>query len=386
MANGGFSVFRGTLKRLAVDAEEEPARAAAFQWAFPGFLDPPDELIVRSGNPTNTSPPIRRRRYSGGSLVSTRPLPRGRYATVCVNSDGDDHWCLCQELRSYAGSALRQKIYAYDLGESSVRQRFEESGWLTGRRLGLHFVDPNWEIYSRYASIGDSASINARQPGFWRTYLDYIVETVEIDDVVDLRLPKSADWFYQTFRKGFGEVWRKPAGESTVRFQDILPSLLSADLGGSLVTDAIGVCLRSLGAQGLIYPSARCDPETVIDGGTFRWATGFNFVDFRGVGMSASELGGVRFDDPDPWDIGFRWPNLRLEVAELSEDRTLAEQWKGSWRVLGLRQAHEQFWEAGGLLGGRDIGEWEQQETDIRGEFVRELNRRLKEGAAPTEE
>ena len=224
MANGGFSVFRGTLKRLAVDAEEEPARAAAFQWAFPGFLDPPDELIVRSGNPTNTSPPIRRRRYSGGSLVSTRPLPRGRYATVCVNSDGDDHWCLCQELRSYAGSALRQKIYAYDLGESSVRQRFEESGWLTGRRLGLHFVDPNWEIYSRYASIGDSASINARQPGFWRTYLDYIVETVEIDDVWIYVYPRARTGFIRRFERGLAKSGGSRPGKARFDFRIYCPA------------------------------------------------------------------------------------------------------------------------------------------------------------------
>jgi hypothetical protein len=89
---------------------------------------------------------------------------------------------------------------------------------------------------------------------------------------------------------------------------------------------------------------------------------GFNLVDFRGWELPTSEAGeGLRFSDPDPWDISAKWPNLRCEIAELSENRELAERWKGSWRLLGVRKSHEQFWEAGGLLGGRDIGEWEKQ-------------------------
>jgi hypothetical protein len=72
-----------------------------------------------------------------------------------------------------------------------------------------------------------------------------------------------------------------------------------------------------------------------------------------------------------------QWPDLRCEIAELSEDRELAERLKGSWRLLGIRENHERFWEAGGLLGGRDVGDWEQQDVNIRGKFVQELNRTL---------
>jgi hypothetical protein len=114
---------------------------------------------------------------------------------------------------------------------------------------------------------------------------------------------------------------------------------------------------------------------------------GFNLVDFRGWEIPTSEAGeGLRFSDPDPWDIPVKWPNLRCEIAELSENRELAERFKGSWRLLGVHKSHEQFWEAGGLLGGRDIGEWEKQETNLRGTYIRELNRLLRTNAQNSSE
>jgi hypothetical protein len=270
---------------------------------------------------------------------------------------------------------LRQKIFCYDLGDTPVQQMFREKGWLVGNRLGLHFVDPDGQIFARYASIGDAALINPNDPGFWRTHLDYFIEHVEIENVVDLRLPGTQQWFCETFREGFGDFWTKPAGRSVGRFQDMLPSLMSPELGGSQVTDAIGYALRTMGASGLIYPAARCDLETVVEDGALRGWRGFNFVDFRGAATEAGDA--PRFDDPDPWDIPVQWPDLRCEIAELSEDQELAERLKGSWRLLGIRENHERFWEAGGLLGGRDVGEWEQQDVNIRGKFVQELNRTL---------
>lgn len=362
-------MFRGTVKRLVLDEEAEPARAAAFQWAFPGFLDPVTE---NSGLPAGEGVPprMRRRRYSGGLFTASKPLPRGRYSTVCANPSGDDAWGLCQELRAYAGSILRQKIFVYDLGETSLQEAFREKGWLVGRRLGLHFIDPDGEILARYLSIGDSVSIG-KDPGFWRTYLDYVVEDVEIEGTVDLRLSATQEWFCDTFREGYGDFWKKPTGRSLGRFHDMLPTLMTADLGGSPVTDAIGLSLRMMGAAALIYPSARTDLETVVDNGGLQWATGFNLVDFRGWEIPTGEAGdGLRFDDPDPWNIQMKWSNLRCEIAELSENRELAERWKGSWRFFGARKWHEQFWEEGGLLGGRDIGEWEKQEPSS---FVRDF-------------
>jgi hypothetical protein len=373
-----FTTFRGTLKRLALNEDDEPARAAAFQWAFPGFLDPVDEPGPLPAGASATPPRIRRRRYSGGVFTAGRSLARGRYSTVCVQPDGDDRWGLCQELRAYAGSTLRQKIFVYDLGESPLQQKFQEKGWLVGNRLGLHFVDPDGEIFARYASIGDAALLGA-DGTFWRTHLDYLVDDVEIENVVDLRIPATQEWFCDTFREGYGDFWKKPEGRSLVRFQDMLPTLMTDDLGGSQVTDALGCALRMIGAAALIYPSARCDPETVVVDGELRGWSGFNLVDFRGSWIdTASAETGLRFDDPEPWDIPVKWTNLRCEVAELTDDREIAERWKGSWRLLGVRAALEQFWQDGGLLGGHDIGDWEKQETNLRGTFARELNRRLK--------
>ncbi|HSS20189.1 MAG TPA: hypothetical protein VLL54_08950 [Pyrinomonadaceae bacterium] len=371
-----FTTFRGKLKRLVLD-EDEPARVAAFQWAFPGFLDP-----IIEGRPAgeDQAPRMRRRRYSGGLFSSGKPLPRGRYSTVCTNSEGDDGWGLCQELRAYAGSTLRQKIFAYDLGESSLQQMFREKGWLVGQKIGLHFNDPDGEILARYMSIGDAVNISAADPGFWRTSVDYFVEDVAIDGTVDLRLPATQEWFCETFREGYGDFWKKPVGKSVNRFQEMLTTLMCSELGGSPVTDAIGLALRMMGASALIYPSARCDVEAVVIEGNLKQWIGFNLVDFSGWEIQTSEdEKGLQFADPDPWDIPTEWPNLRCEIAELTDDREFAEHWKGSWRISGVREGHEKFWEAGGLLGGREIGEWDKQETNLAGDFIRGLNRRLKQ-------
>ncbi len=371
-----FTSFQGTLKRLALDEAEEPARAKAFQWAFPGFLDP---VVDRPEDEGTITLRHRRRRYSGGLFGGGKSLPRGRYSTVCINANGDDAWGLCQELRAYAGSTLRQKIYVYDLGESDLQDQFQEKGWLVGKRLGLHFVDPDGEMFARYAAIGDAALISAQDPGFWRTHLDYVLEDVEIEGVVDLRLPETQEWFCNTFRQGYGSFWRKTAGGNLVRFQDMISTLMTDDLGGTPVTDAIGFSLRMMGAAALIYPSARCDAETIVEDGTLRLGVGFNLVDFRGAEIDPGEAGNsIPFDDPEPWEIPMRWPDVRCEIAELSEDRELAERWRGSWRVSGIRQGHEQFWESGGVLGGRAAAEWDEPETSISGEFARRLMESLR--------
>jgi hypothetical protein len=374
-----FSRFRGTLKRLTLDREGEPARAAAFDWAFPGFLDP---LAEQSGPDVTTvsSPRLRRRRYSGGLLAANAPLPRGRYSTVCVNASGDDAWGLCQELRAYAGSTLRQKIFVYDLGESPVQDKFREKGWLVGRRLGLHFDDPDSQLFSRYASIGDAALVG---PGFWRTHLDYTLEEADLENVVDLRLPTTQRWFFETFCKGFGSFWRKQHSEHVVRFHDMLPTLVARELGGNLATDAVGMCVRRIGANAFIYPSARCSPETIVVNGQLVGWFGFNLVDFRRL-PPEPDVGrtdrAAEFDDPAPWDVPPPWPNLLCEIAELSEYQELARHYSGSWRLRGVREAHEQFWNDGGVLGGHDIGEWEREPVGTGGLFVTELQRRLRDG------
>ena len=84
-----------------------------------------------------------------------------------------------------------------------------------------------------------------------------------IENVIDLRLPATQEWFFETFRTGYGDFWHKPNGASVSSFAPMLGNLMFPDLGGTSVTDAIGYCLRSMGIAAFIYPSARSDAEIV---------------------------------------------------------------------------------------------------------------------------
>jgi hypothetical protein len=152
----------------------------------------------------------------------------------------------------------------------------------------------------------------------------------------------------------------------------VLPTLTYPDLGGTAVTDAIGYCLRSMGAAALIYPSARSDAETVVVDGIFRYAIGFNLLDFRIADAVRAEAGSIeRFDDEGYWDDG-KW-QFRFEIADLSEDPRTAERFRGSWRFIGVVKAHEEFFAGGAILGGREGGEWEDVEMDEKGKLVKAL-------------
>ena len=191
--------------------------------------------------------------------------------------------------------------------------------------------------------------------------LYYQTFDVVIENVIDLRLPATQEWFFETFRTGYRDFWHKPNGASVSSFAGMLGTLMFPDLGGTSVTDVTGYCLRSMGIAASIYPSARSDAQIVVDRGIFQYALGFNLLDFRATETINLKEAPTRFDDDGFWDE-YKWP-LTLEIAELSADRDIAERYRGSWRLPGVVKSHEQFFAAGGILGGREVGDWERYLT-----------------------
>src|ERR1700722_4403642 len=350
-----FSTFRGTIKQLDPEASDEPARANAFRWAFPAFLDPLVERLDAEAPAFQKARP-RRRRFSGGLFTRTQPLPRRRYYTVCLTPNGFDTGTLCRELKAYAGSIVRQSVAVYDQVGSPTEP---------GRKvLNVAFYDPDGEIAARLLSYGVGTALGIGERTFSIT-LEYRTFDVTIENTIDLRLPETLQWFFETFRDGYGDFWRKPNGALASRCEMVVPALIYPDLGGTAVTDAIGYCLRSMGVSALIYPSARSDAEITVEGGIFRYASGFNLLDFRTTDAVRVDPNCTdHFDDEERWEDS-KW-KYRLELADLTADRQIAERYRGSWRILDIVKAHEEFFASGAILGGREGGEWESVDVDPR--------------------
>ena len=74
------------------------------------------------------------------------------------------------------------------------------------------------------------------------------VDNCTVDNVIDLRLPRTQRWFFDHFRDGDGVFLIKDGG--TVReFYDLVPTLIHPALGGTEITHAIGSWARSSGVK-----------------------------------------------------------------------------------------------------------------------------------------
>ena len=119
------------------------------------------------------------------------------------------------------------------------------------------------------------------------------VVQAKIEGVIDLRLPVTQEWFFETFyhlelahRKIKGRILELDNGLSTVLedrnladFVELLPTLVAPNLGGGLsFLQGVGAWLRSHGVYGLVFPSARTDFGVDILDGKVMESWGWNFV------------------------------------------------------------------------------------------------------------
>jgi hypothetical protein len=103
--------------------------------------------------------------------------------------------------------------------------------------------------------------------------------------LIDLRMPETRQWFVTEFtrlKNVAPPVPVFPLAGPLDDFKDLLPTLLSQGLGGTAgVTQAAGSWLRRLGAEALIFPSARADMSVSISDGELQDWYGWNLVDYR---------------------------------------------------------------------------------------------------------
>jgi hypothetical protein len=283
-----FSRFQGRLKQLAfVDLKEDDR--TFIDVCFPEFarLGRANEPLKQSFgikyrmSRTNTVPIDfgRLRRFSGGPS-----LGRGRYWSVCHDETGQDGGTLISELMAYWQSSTG---YLPNLRDAGLQL---ERGTTSAEPIRVLEV-----IADRFEDRGVLRRRTTRVDRVYRL-LRLAIAEVEVERVVDLRLPETQRWFFANFvgledrSAERGHLDKTGSGSLAIGktrpihdFLELLPTLVADHVGGGAFHQAVGAWLRHQGANALVYPSARRDAMTTLDGSRLIF-DGWNFVDYRDAG------------------------------------------------------------------------------------------------------
>lgn len=324
--------------------------------------------------------PFGYRRFAGGA-----ELPRSRYYSICADKTGNDHQTLASELMAYIEPKQSGEVYALDLSDpaySELREHYiklwPEAGTFNDVIAALFRSRPGCPtpfVEKRSAAIGKPTTplveVTAVLPVFFPTH----TYRESIPCCIDLRLPEVQKWFNSEIRTGipglaylYGDVGirkelllteierSRVAGEVSAvslqdldtkvdkvirwppnpggpeilskgdgSFVDLLPLFMFPLKGGSPITDAIAVWLRRLGANALIFPSARTDPYCKIQNGKLVETRGWNLVDYRNAPQPPSLIRLI--EEPVTWII-FRH-NLTINQG------VTGGPYEGSWHIEG---------------------------------------------------
>ena len=121
------------------------------------------------------------------------------------------------------------------------------------------------------------------------------IKKVTIKNVFDLRQLETQQWLVEFLPEG-DKVFSKMADKLS-SFKEMILSLTVYDRGGSDFTDAPGTYLRVKGANGMVFPSARCDVKCEFYYGRLNDYKDWNFVDYRQLEKTFADT----FIDFSPW-------------------------------------------------------------------------------------
>jgi hypothetical protein len=282
------TTFEGWIKQIDT-AQLQPLSHEALRAGFPWFFDldmPPEQLlayVARSapGEPRRLKK--RTRRFAGDEL-----LPRSRYYTLSKDARGNDAGTLVCEMWAYSQISRTGKIALIDMADPTASDRLKQLGLDTPaeKTIQLVFLPGSDSGLSPFLL---SKGLPQRTVAF---PLPVKVIHERIDNVVDLRLPGTADWFARVVSQAVLEIYSPksqsirylkcwPLRPPLQNFGQLLPTMLTQELGGGVLSVAAGALLRKAGVNGLVFPSARNDPLLIFRDGEIRRAEGWNFVDYR---------------------------------------------------------------------------------------------------------
>ena len=225
------------------------------------------------------------RRYAGDYS-----LPRSSYFTVCRTSSGDDGGLLLRELGAYAKPHVSGMVVVLDTTDPTEEVAPLRAMLKSGKSALFLFPQEPRHFPSPFRKlVGGQAQGHAQITAVIPTQ----ILQVKFDQLIDLRTPSTRRWFTTELtrltndgvpaRNGTTVTLRAfPLAAPLERFEDLLPTLLTQALGGGRgVTDIAGRWLRQIGADGLIFPSARADVSVTYSNGILNSWYGWNLVDYR---------------------------------------------------------------------------------------------------------
>ena len=331
-----------------------PFGRAALGAAFADFADqasgeprrdPYVEVMSARGENFEYDPRVQRR-FSGD-----RQLPRGRYHAVC-DEQGNDGGTLVGELRAYYTPAGVGVVQMFDCTVPADLETVRRLEIPAGNTSQLVFMLPPMSerphpcIASFFGPSGNEHGCGlALQIG-----LPLTVQKIRRERVLDLREPASALWLARTLStlEWHVDTVRArcfPRRPPLDRFVDLLPELLVQENGGGGACMATGLLLWHLGADGLVFPSARNDAGIVIEGGQVAGHRGWNFVDYADTSRPEF-LAWTENGNQWPAQIGFRpYPTAPDDATPIwFPEVTIVTSADGSWQVQGLRRRTNLRW------------------------------------------
>jgi hypothetical protein len=275
------------------------------------------------------------RRFSGDGFLSA-----SRYYSLCDPSTGFDGGTMLRELTAYHDPWTKGLVDIVDLAdnhpegnsESDILARDDAS-----KGPGILISIPPFTA-TEYAWLRSAAMR-------WeatRIVLPATISEITLERVVDLRVPRVATWFTQNLTRlqwltGNGSVAPAfPRKAPLDSFQELLPTLVvQIHGGGNGATRIAGQWLRSLGADALIYPSARSDTALTVIGGEVASFCGWCLVDYRGAHPARLQT----FDLTTHWSraVATEIDELPLSVySDIVLQYDTEGQGSGSWRFQNV--------------------------------------------------
>jgi len=290
-----FSRFAGRVKQLHVETLTN-----VFDLFFPRFRTEHSlsSFVTRgggrgffgdvtvAGDSTVFTGRGRERRFSGDAT-----LQRKRYYCLedAPTNDPANNTLLC-ELFAYADPRvpIPPQLLDTTVDVAETQRLCQMLDWNIEEPALLHIIPPRDDAWLLSPALGIGP-----YGGVVRYPLTIVEEVIE--HTVDLRRPDTLAWLMNVFvalevvahghfkdETGRQHVFFKGARPETI--EQFLPTLLAQTLGGgSTFIQGIGACLRSIGAEALIFPSARADSHSVTRNGTVEESFGYVLVDYRGA-------------------------------------------------------------------------------------------------------
>ena len=222
------------------------------------------------------------RRFAGDGYLS-----RARYFALC-RDNGLDGGTMLRELTVYHDPMSDGPVEINDLTEGPSSAGDPSSGTGGSSREGPRGVLISIPPYT--ATRHDWLRDAVRHWDTTTVLLPVRTTHERFERLIDLRDPRVAAWFTHELTRlrwitGDGSEARAfPNKEPLDEFADLLPSLVvQYQGGGNGATRIAGQWLRSLGADALVFPSARSDSWVEVDRETVRESHGWNLVDYRGA-------------------------------------------------------------------------------------------------------